>query len=254
MKPFKRRWLYLAAALPLLGLAPVEAQAQATGTIRGTVMQVPSGQPLVAAQVTVVGSQRGSITARDGTFQIENVPPGQYEVRAVSIGYSSQTREVTVTAGQVTTLAFEMRQSVLDVDEIVVTGVAGETARGRLPFTVDRLTQAALPVPATNAASMIQGKVAGAAVTSPTGRPGTAPSILLRGPTSINASGRSQEPLYIVDGVILNSSVVDIDAMDIESIEIVKGAAAASMYGSRAANGVIQITTSRGRKVADNYS
>jgi TonB-linked SusC/RagA family outer membrane protein len=253
MSPIKRMWALLAMAfVPWLGMAPAEASAQATGTIRGTVMQVPSGQPLVAAQVSLVGTQRGTISGRDGTFQMENVPAGQYEVRAISIGFGTLTQTISVTPGQVTTVNFEMRESILDVDEIVVTGVAGETQRGRLPFTVDRLTQAALPVPATNAAAMIQGKVAGAIVTSPTGRPGTAPSILLRGPTSVNASGRSQEPLYIVDGVILSSSIVDIDAMDIESIEIVKGAAAASLYGSRAANGVIQITTARGRNVAEN--
>jgi TonB-dependent SusC/RagA subfamily outer membrane receptor len=81
---------------------------------------------------------------------------------------------------------------------------------------------------------------------SGTGRPGAAPTILLRAPTSINASGRNQEPLYIVDGVILNSSMVDIDALDIENVEVVKGAAAASMYGSRAQAGVVQITTRRG--------
>jgi TonB-linked SusC/RagA family outer membrane protein len=252
MIPFKRSMWTLALALPVLAWGPLDGVAQSAGTIRGTVVQSPSGQPLVAAQIQVVGTQRGTITGRDGSFQIENVPAGQVEVRAVSIGYTSQTQAVTVAAGQVVTLAFEMRQSILDIDEIVVTGVAGETSRGRLPFTVDRLTVANLPVPATNAAQMIQGKVAGAVVTSPSGRPGTAPSILLRGPTSINASGRSQEPLYIVDGVILSASVVDIDAMDIESIEIVKGAAAASMYGSRAANGVIQITTARGRNVAEN--
>src|SRR5690606_19520769 len=84
------------------------------------------------------------------------------------------------------------------------------------------------------------------------GRPGSAPSILLRGPTSLNASGRDQEPLYIVDGVILGSDLVDMDALDIESVEVVKGAAAASMYGSRAANGVIQIRTKRGRSMMDN--
>jgi TonB-linked SusC/RagA family outer membrane protein len=252
MSRFNRRWFLLAAALPWFGLVPAEAQAQATGTIRGTVIQVPSGQPLVAAQIAIVGTQRGTITGRDGSFQLTNVPTGQYELRAISIGFGSQTQSVTVVSNQVVTINFEMRESILDIDEIVVTGVAGETSRGRLPFTVERLTQASLPVPATNAANMIQGKVAGAIVTSPSGRPGSAPSILLRGPTSVNASGRSQDPLYIVDGVILAASVIDIDAMDIESIEIVKGAAAASLYGSRAANGVIQITTARGKNVAEN--
>jgi TonB-linked SusC/RagA family outer membrane protein len=246
------RWALLAAVLPLFGLQPSEVRAQATGTIRGTVIQLPSGEPLPAVQVVVVGTQRGTITARDGTFQIEGVPSGPREIRATFIGFQSQTQSVTVAAGQVTTVSFELRQSILDIEEIIVTGVAGETVRGKIPFTVDRLTQAALPVPASNAASMIQGKVAGAIVTASSGRPGTAPSILLRGPTSINNAGRSQDPLYIVDGVILSASVADIDALDIESIEIVKGAAAASLYGSRAANGVIQITTQRGRNVAEN--
>jgi TonB-linked SusC/RagA family outer membrane protein len=87
---------------------------------------------------------------------------------------------------------------------------------------------------------------------SGSGRPGSAPSILLRGPKSINAAGRDQEPLYIVDGVILGASMADIDALDIEEIEVLKGAAAASLYGSRAANGVIQITTRRGSSVPDD--
>jgi hypothetical protein len=85
-----------------------------------------------------------------------------------------------------------MRQTVIDMEEIIVTGVAGEVSRAKLPFTVDRLTPAVLPVTATNAASMIAGKVAGAMVASPSGRPGAAPSILLRGPTSINASAAAR--------------------------------------------------------------
>jgi TonB-linked SusC/RagA family outer membrane protein len=107
-----------------------------------------------------------------------------------------------------------------------------------------------MPVPQLNALSQLQGKVAGALVMSNTGRPGAAPTILLRGATSIDATGRNQEPLYVVDGVILGSSMVDLDALDVESIEIVKGAAAASLYGSRAASGVIQIRTRRGASLA----
>jgi TonB-dependent SusC/RagA subfamily outer membrane receptor len=112
---------------------------------------------------------------------------------------------------------------------------------------VEQLTAADLPVPAVSAGSAIQGKIAGAQVVQGSGRPGAGVSVMLRGPTSINASGRDQEPLWIVDGVILSSSMVDIDALDIENIEVVKGASAASLYGSRAAAGVIQVTTRRGR-------
>ena len=78
MSSFKRMWALVAmAAVPWLSMAPAEASAQATGTIRGTVVQVPSGQPMVAVQVSLVGTQRGTISGRDGTFQMENVPAGQ---------------------------------------------------------------------------------------------------------------------------------------------------------------------------------
>jgi TonB-linked SusC/RagA family outer membrane protein len=252
MNSSRRMWGGLLAATFLLVGYSVEAQAQATGIIQGRVLEATSRQPLASVQVSVPGTQRGTLTDREGNFRIPGVPVGRREVRAELIGFTSMVRAVTVTAEGVATVEFELRQAVIDLEEIVVTGVAGEQVRAKLPFTVDRLTPAVLPVEASNAAAMVQGKVAGAIVTNPSGRPGTAPSVLLRGPTSINAAGRSQEPLYIVDGVILSASLIDIDAMDIESIEIVKGAAAASLYGSRAANGVIQITTQRGRNVADD--
>jgi len=104
-----------------------------------------------------------------------------------------------------------------------------------------------MPVPGSNALTSLQGKVPGAQITMPSGRPGTAPAVLMRGVKSINASGRSQGPLMIVDGIILNGSAQDINPQDIESIEIVKGAAASSVYGARAAAGVIQITTKTGK-------
>src|SRR5690606_1482317 len=96
-----------------------------------------------------------------------------------------------------------------------------------------------------------QGKVAGATVRMGSGRPGSSPSILMRGPKSLNASGRDQDPLYIVDGVILASGMADLGGLDIERVEILKGAAAASLYGSRAANRVVQVTTRRGRSQQD---
>src|SRR5690606_26763952 len=108
-----------------------------------------------------------------------------------------------------------------------------------------------IPVPAMNLAASIQGKVAGATVSMGSGRPGSSPSILMRGPKSLNASGRDQDPLYIVDGVILASGMADLGGLDIERVEILKGAAAASLYGSRAANGVVQVTTRRGRSQQD---
>ena len=216
----------LGLALVWAAMNPAGVAGQATGNIRGTVVQSPSGTPIASVQVALVGTQRGTITDRNGVYTLTAVPVGEYEIRAISIGYTTQTQTINVTANQVTTIDFQMTESILDIEELVVTGVAGETAIGRLPFTVERLTEASMPIPATDAGAMLQGKIAGAIVTSGSGLPGSTPSILLRGPTSIQASGRSQEPLYIVDGVILASGMQDIDAMDIESIEVVKGAAA----------------------------
>jgi TonB-dependent SusC/RagA subfamily outer membrane receptor len=129
------------------------------------------------------------------------------------------------------------------LSEVVVTGVTGATETKKLAFTVDKVDQANLPVPATSALQSIQGKVTGAQVVTPNGRPGTAPSIILRGAKSINLS---LSPLVVVDGIVMNGSMNDINPQDIESIEVVKGAAASSTYGARAQNGVIQITTKSG--------
>jgi len=252
MSSYSRKWMCFLVALPFLSFWPTEAQAQATGVIRGTVTQSTTGAPIPGAQIEVVGTQRGTISGQDGTYIIPGISVGQRDVRVSYLGFGSAVRTASLQAGETVTVDFQLTLAVLDLEEIVVTGVAGEATRGKLAFTVDRLTQAATPVVLNDAASMITGKVAGASVVQASGRPGSAPQILLRGPTSINASGRDQAPLYIVDGVILSASVVDIDASDIEAIEIVKGAAAASLYGSRAANGVIQITTARGKNVAQD--
>ncbi|MGH7539776.1 MAG: TonB-dependent receptor plug domain-containing protein, partial [Gemmatimonadota bacterium] len=161
---------------------------------------------------------------------------------------------MTVEAGQVATADFTVEQTALKLQDIVVTGVVGETPRVKLPFVVERLDPQDLPVPAANVASLLAGKAAGVSVVQGSGQPGEAASITLRGPTSIDASGRSQGPLIVIDGVVqsLAATLADVNALDIDHIEIVKGAAAASLYGARAQAGVIQITTKRGQTLQTN--
>jgi TonB-linked SusC/RagA family outer membrane protein len=241
-------------AVGLFTAAPAAAQ---TGSVTGTILDASSGQPLDAVQVSLeaIGSGEvrfGGLTQASGRFLIINVPVAQYVLRAELLGFGTQTQVVDVTGGSAIVVDLRLDPAAISLSEIVVTGVAGATQRTKLPFDVAQVRLADLPVPTMNAAQSIQGKVAGAVVVSGSGRPGAAPSILLRGVTSLDASGRDQEPLYIVDGVILASGMVDLDALDIETVEIVKGAAAASLYGSRAGNGVINIRTKRGAQMADD--
>jgi TonB-linked SusC/RagA family outer membrane protein len=233
----------LVALAALLAVPPAVAQ---TGRIEGTVRDATTSSVIAGARVFIVGTTQIVSTGSDGTFTIENVPAGAVVVRVQVVGYQPTSASVAVVAGAVATANFSMHQAIVNLSEIVVTGVVGETERAKLPIDVAHIDAAQLPVPALDPLTLVQGKVAGAVVSSGSGRPGEAPSILLRGPTSIDASGRSQEPLYVVDGVILGSSVADLDGLDIQSVEIVKGAAASSLYGSRAENGVISITTKRG--------
>lgn len=230
--------------------APGPVAAQATGTIQGTVTDAQAMRPLSDVQVSIPGTRHGALTNAQGRYQLVGVPAGTHAVRAEFIGYGSATQSVTVVGGGAASADFALEATAVALQELVVTGVAGATTRAKVPFTIEQLRADDLPVPMVSAGQAIQGKVAGAQVVQGSGRPGAAPSILLRGATSLDASGRGQEPLYIVDGVILGGTMVDIDALDIENVEVVKGAAAASLYGSRAANGVVNVTTRRGGRVA----
>lgn len=224
----------------------------APGVIRGRVIDAGTQQPLTAVQVYVNGTAFGALTDQSGNYQIPDVPPGLYSVTANRIGYAQVVKEnVDVPDGGTVTVDFEMSITALALEGIVATGLVDPTSGRRVPFTVAQVSGDQLQVPVDNAINSLQGKVAGAnIVTSP--QPGAGINIVLRSPTSVN---KSNAPLVVVDGVILAStfgrSSADIDALDIESIEIVKGAAAASLYGSRAANGVIQIRTRRGTNVAE---
>lgn len=233
----------------LLGLAlvlvPGIVSAQ-VGTVQGRVIESGTNIPVPGVNVMLEGTSLGTATDVQGNYSF-TAPAGSYTLVVSAIGYRRQTQPITVTANSTTTANITVEQDILGLDDIVVTGVAAGTELRKVPFTVSRVSAAQLEeVPALNAASALSGKVAGVRVTG-FGQPGSAPAVRLRGSTSLTGS---QAPLYIVDGVILNGTLADINSEDIESIEVVKGAAAASLYGSRAANGVVQITTKRGKNLA----
>ncbi len=227
-------------------LLPLAVLAQ--GSLSGTVTDQRIGDTLPGASVYLVELERGASTDVDGFYRIDNVPAGTYTLRVTFVGYSQYTTQIEVGTTELTH-DIQLRQDLFGLEEIVVTGVLGDTESRRTPFTVARVTERELElVPSVTPESALRGKVAGVNIVQGSGQPGSAPSVTLRGITTITGNN---SPLYIVDGVILGASSVDVESLDIESIEVVKGAAAASLYGSRAANGVINIRTKRGRNISE---
>lgn len=227
-----------------------EAQAQQQGAVISGRVTSEAGQPLNGANVYITELNVSVGTNADGQYTI-SIPgarvSGQTVVlRVRSVGFSPQSREITLTAGT-QTQNFSLRADVTRLSEVVVTGVSQATEAVKVPFAVTRVDTSLMPVSGANPITQLQGKVPGANIISASGRPGAAPAVVLRGPTSINASGRSQGPLYIVDGVLLQGGLPDLNPNDIENVEVVKGAAAASLYGARAGGGVINITTKSGK-------
>jgi TonB-linked SusC/RagA family outer membrane protein len=242
-------------AVAALVATPDTGRAQ-SAVIRGSVRS-DNGEAVVGANVYITELSQQAATNEAGRYVLtvpgDRVRGQQYQLRVRAIGYRPSSRPVTVAAGE-QTADFSLAADINRLDEIVVTGVMEGTEKARLPFAVSTVDMSDVPVPPTDPLRMLAGRVPGASVVSASGRPGDAPAIILRGPTSLNASGRSQEPLYIVDGTIISGTLPDINPADIENIEVVKGAAAASLYGARAGNGVIQITTHSGRRAADGMS
>jgi TonB-linked SusC/RagA family outer membrane protein len=219
----------------------------ASGMIAGRVTDAAAAFPVAGVAIAIGGTNLSATTRDDGRYLFRAVPPGTYTLQARRLGYAPITRAgVIVVDGQTTNVDFTVQAAALNLQETVVTGVVDPTAGTKVPFTVGRVTKEDIPVPPTNAITAIQGKVAGVMMVPPA-QPGSEVSIQLRTPTSIN---KSNAPLIVVDGVILSSNSPDLNSLDIESIEVVKGAAGASLYGSRAANGVIQIRTARGNGLA----
>jgi TonB-linked SusC/RagA family outer membrane protein len=240
--------LFRLALAALAVAAPAVVQAQ--GAVISGRVQSEQGQPLAGANVLINELNVSIGTSASGTFTI-TIPAARVRtapvvLRVRAIGYVPQTRTVSLTAGN-QNFNFDLKRDVTQLSEVVVTGVTSATETVKLPFTVAKIDESQMPVQGSNPLAQLQGKVPGAMIVSASGRPGTAPSVVLRGPVSLNATGRTQQPLYLLDGVPLQGSLPDINPNDIESVEVVKGAAAASLYGARAGAGVINITTKTGK-------
>jgi TonB-linked SusC/RagA family outer membrane protein len=242
-------------------LAPAIAAAQGNASISGTVTDSASGRPIPSVQIVIVGSTRGAISDEQGRFAVHGISAGTWSVRAQRIGYRPETRSIALSDGQSATADFTMAEVARMLSEVVSTGYGTDT-RATVSTAVTTVTGAevaAVPVPGVDQA--LQGKAAGVQVTSNAGNPGNAITVRIRGAASLTASN---QPLFVVDGIPLNNesvSQLDVGGQDIngvtglnpdeiESITVLKDAAAAAIYGSRGSNGVVMVTTKRGRSGA----
>ncbi len=241
------------------------AQASAQGTVpnvaivRGTVTDSASHAPVVGAQIIAVGTTRGALTDTAGAYTLR-VSPGSVSLRVQRIGYAPAQRTVTATLDGTVTADFMLRAVSTILSEVVVTGYG---TQNRAQVTGALTTVAGQDVkdqPVAGIDAALQGKAAGVQVSQNSGQPGTGISVRIRGAASLSASN---QPLYVVDGVPiandplsqqlspagseLPTAITGLDPNEIESITVLKDAASAAIYGSRASNGVVMITTKRGQ-------
>jgi TonB-linked SusC/RagA family outer membrane protein len=245
------RLLVLPAAMLLMGATVSAAQ---NVTFSGRVTS-GDGQPLAGATVGVTEMGAGAITTEQGRYSFfiaaSLVNGKTVNVVARHIGYKPKRMPVTV-SGATIEKDFALDRDVLQLEQVVVTGTSGATSQLKTPFTVNVVdNQQIKEVPSSSPVGALEGKIAGAEVVNTSGEPGSAPAIRLRAATSL--TGR-QDPLIILDGTISRLSLADINSQDIDHVEIIKGAAASSLYGSDAANGVIQIFTKRGQNLGEGQT
>ena len=216
----------------------------AQGVVKGKVTD-ENGQPLSGASVVIKGTTTGVSTGSDGAFSI-NVSSSKTVLEVSAVNFV--TKSVNVGAGEMVSVSLTSDTRALE--EVIVTGVAGATSKKKMTVSVTKVTASQLNVvPATSVSSALTGKVAGLKTSSNSGNPGQPTDILLRGDNNLNTSSA---PLLLIDGVITTGNISDINVDDVESIEVVKGAAASALYGSRAGNGVISVITKRGKGLGTN--
>ena len=238
----------LALTLGLFGAREASAQVVISGKVTNE-----QGAPIPGANVTIPTLEVRTQADASGDYRV-TIPADRANGQTVNIagryiGFNQQQRTVTLTPGA-QTVNFTLVSDPFNLAEVVVTGVAAGMEQRKLPFTVAHVSEEQVSkVPASSPVTALAGKVAGVRISLGTGNPGSEPAIRLRGSTNL-AIGKSS-PLIIVDGIETRSSISDIDGNDIASIEVLKGATASSYYGSNGANGVINITTKRGKNLPE---
>jgi TonB-linked SusC/RagA family outer membrane protein len=256
MRSLKIGWRFLlVVAVALLPLR--SALAQGTGNLRGTVVDSTTQQPVGGAQVQLVGTNRTTFTDASGVYRFSGVSAGSATVRVQKIGFAQQTATTTIGDGATAAADVLLRAVIPTLSQVVVVGY-GSSNRSEVTGALSTVSASDIrgtPIAGIDAA--LQGKAAGVQVTQNAGNPGNGISVRVRGAASLTASN---QPLYVVDGVPVISgdftqvgfggqdltAVTNLNPDEIESITILKDAASAGIYGSRASNGVVMITTKRG--------
>jgi TonB-linked SusC/RagA family outer membrane protein len=244
--------------LALWGVSADAAMAQQTGTVQGTVVEANTMRPLPGAQVTVQGTALGTLTDAQGRFQLVNVPAGTRTIRAQLIGHRVGSQEVLVPAGAAIQVSFTLEQTAVELEGVVVTALGIERQARAVGVAQQQISSEQITRVEPNVVNALSGRVSGVSITN-AGPQGGSSRIVIRGASSITGNN---QPLFIVDGVAIDNSgprlrgaggfdfgnaVQDINPENIESISVLKGPNAAALYGSRAANGAIIITTRSGR-------
>ncbi|HEX6135283.1 MAG TPA: SusC/RagA family TonB-linked outer membrane protein [Longimicrobiales bacterium] len=261
-------------AVSMLVLLASAVHGQQAGTIAGQVVEEGTQKPLSNMQVQVVGTTRTMLTNEQGRFLFAGVPAGTYEVRVTGLGYGQGTAPVTVIAGQAVTATIALESSALQLDALVINAVTGQLEQKReLGNVVGRISAEQIePAITQNLSQVLQARSPGVTVASSSGTSGTNQRIRIRGSNSISLQN---DPLLIIDGVQVSNSSTGMESIDpnavwvggaetsrwndlnpsqIESIEIIKGPAASALYGTAAANGVILVTTKRGRSGGSQWN
>jgi TonB-dependent SusC/RagA subfamily outer membrane receptor len=249
------RWLFILGAICMS--IPAFSQRQAY-TIQGKVTGA-DGEALLGATVHLAAHQTGTVTDNDGTYALKvSANAGTYVLRMSYVGYQTIDLDVVLGSASTVTVDAKLQVDFLRLTEVVVTGASAATAKQNLGNAISTVN--ANDISESGAQSIDQalsGKLSGALISQNSGNPAGGISVTLRGTSTVFGSS---DPLYIIDGVIVDNSspelidlggyaqnrLVDINPNDIERIEVIKGAAAAALYGSRASNGVVQIFTKKG--------
>jgi len=255
--PSRARLRLITLLVGLLSI-PGTLAAQGTGRVVGQVLNAQTSEPVASAQISVLGTPLGTASDANGRFLLLELPAGEYELQVNSVGYRQHTEQILVASGQTIQLTIELAVSAIALDELVVTGQALRGVRREIGTSIASIDAENLDVaPITSASQLLQSRVPGVTILPSGGEVGRGSRIVLRGPGSLS---QDIEPIIYVDGVRFDNDkfaglngtptswtgLDDIDPADIERIEVVKGAAAATLYGTEASGGVIQIFTRQG--------